>query len=281
MPMWNAQAVVIGDELYVGGGETLDNYRDDARLYIYYLSGNLWNSIDAPVYRFSLTTYHSQLVLVGGWEYVGEIPGVLTNKLWTLSKHDEVQEILPPMLTKRYSASALGHGDHLIVAGGGGDVPDLLSVVETYHGKSRQWFSIEPLPTPCSSMKSTVYNKHWYLIGGCGQKQEVYYASLDSLTASYDNLLLDGAWKRLPDVPLECTSVGVFGNQLITVGGELEFPSSAVNAYSPSSQSWIHVGDTPAPLSDTCTVVVPSGELMVIGGLPQSVSNVLRLTVKG
>ena len=279
--MWNTQAAVIGDNLYVGGGETLDNYRDDARLYIYSLSGNLWDYMDVPVYRFALTTYHSQLMLIGGWEYVGEMPGVLTNKLWTLSKHDELQETLLPMPTERYSASALGHGDHLIVAGGGGDVPDLLSVVEIYHGKNRQWFSIEPLPAPCSGMKSTVYDEHWYLIGGCGQKQEVYYASIDSLIASCKNLLQNGAWKRLPDTPLECTSAAMFGKRLIIVGGELVSPSSAVNAYSPSSQSWIHVGDMPAPLSDTCAVVLPSGELMVVGGLPESVSNVLRMTIKG
>ena len=280
VPIWNTQAAVIGDKLYVGGGETPDNFRDDARIYIYCLSANHWDTMDAPVYHFALTTYHSQLVLVGGWEFVGEMPGVLTNKLWTLSKHDELQEVLPPMLTERYSASAIDHEDHLIVAGGG-TVLDLLNVVEIYRGKNRQWFSVEPLPKPCSGMKSTVYNKHWYLIGGCGQEQEAYFASLDSLIASCEKLLQNTPWKRLPDVPLKCTSTAVFGNRLIIIGGELASPSSAVNAYSPSSQSWIHVGDMPAPLSDTCTIVLPSGELMVIGGLPESVSNVLKMTVMG
>ena len=77
--MHDAQAVWLWDKLYVGGGVTsgskrvtVGSNRDAGRLYIYTPTIDTWNRIDTPVYWFALITYHSQLELVGGREYVGE-----------------------------------------------------------------------------------------------------------------------------------------------------------------------------------------------------------------
>ena len=106
--MLNAQAVCMRDKLYVGGGVAVGSNRDAARLYIYTPTTDTWNHIDTPVYQFALITYHSQLVLVGGLEYVGEWNGgPVTNKLWILTKNDQWRETLPPMTTKRWRASAV------------------------------------------------------------------------------------------------------------------------------------------------------------------------------
>ena len=80
-------------------------------------------------------------------------------------------------------------------------------------------------------MKSTVLDGHWYLMGGVGQKEEVYYASLDSLVASCQpsEKPLPSVWKRLPDVHHECSSIAVFGNRLIALGGlRGRSPSSSI-----------------------------------------------------
>ena len=98
----DARAVWLKDKvyMYVGGGVTSGSLRDRARLYIYTPATNEWTILDTPVYYFTLTTYHSQLVLVGGMEYVGEnFWGVFTNKLWTLCEDGQWQETLPPMPT--------------------------------------------------------------------------------------------------------------------------------------------------------------------------------------
>ena len=80
----DARAVWLKDKVYVGGGATSGSLRDHARLYVYTPATDTWSKLDTPVYFFALTTYHSQLVLVGGKEYVGgNIEGKPTSKLWT------------------------------------------------------------------------------------------------------------------------------------------------------------------------------------------------------
>ena len=289
--MVNAQAVWLGDKLYVGGGFTsgskgrrrrdiirvrlrpgpetsltLEGRKDDARLCIYTPTTDTWSVIDTPVYYFALVTYHSQLVLVGGMEYVGEESvRPVTNKLWTLTGRDRWRETLPPMTTKRYSASAVEFAD-ILVAGGQDDKGRNVDIVEVYNG--HHWTKVQCLPKPCCFMKSTVLNGHWYLMGGGGQEKEVYYASLDSLVASCQpsEKPLPSVWKRLPDVPHKRSSTAVFGNRLIAVRGGYLSPSSSIHAYSPHTQSWVHVGDMPVGLYSTCTAVLPTGELMVIEG---------------
>lgn len=285
--MWDMQAVWIEGMLYVGGGETSGGYRNDASVYIYTPAKDVWHIMEAPVYWFALTIYRSQLIIIGGFKFVGETEaGILeaTDKLWTLNGLKQWKEVLPPMPTKRCSASALGYGNYLIVAGGGeGITLDLLDIVEIYI--DHQWSRANSLPTSCASMKSAVFDDHWYLIGGYGQKEEIYYVSLDSLIASCSpsatkSSLSSCEWERLPDIPLECkyASATIFENQLVVVGGEQVDPSTVIYAYSPRSQSWVTVGFLPAALSNTCATVLPTGELMVIGGKPESISKVIKMT---
>ena len=107
--MSGAQAVWLGDKLYVGGGFTSGRQRDNASLYMYTPTTDTWSRINTPVYFYALITYRSQLVLVGGKEYAGEgIDGPVTNKLWTLTEHGQWREILPPMSKNRYHASVVG-----------------------------------------------------------------------------------------------------------------------------------------------------------------------------
>jgi hypothetical protein len=290
----DAQAVWLGDKLYVGGGWTSESRRDDARLYIHTPTTDTWSHIDTPVYYFALITYHSQLMLVGGTKFVGEytvrdVP--VTNKLWTLIEHDQWRETLPPMKTKRHKASAVEFANKILVAGGKDDEGRDFDIVEVYN--DHHWAEAQYLPKPCCFMKFTVLNGIWYLMGGQGQElpsspgscfevralkkigghgdkarqvYEVYYASLDSLVASCrpSGKPLLSVWKRLSNVPHVHSSTAVFGNRLITVGGK--GPSSFIHAYSPHTRSWVYVGDMPVRLESVCTAVLPTGDLMVIGG---------------
>ena len=264
--MSNAQAVWLRDKLYVGGEPTIGSNRDHASLYIYTPTTDTWNHIDTPVCWFAVITYHSQLVLVGGMVYVGDWRiGPVTNRLCTLTEHDQWRETLPPMTTKHQRASAVEFADNILVAGGNDDEWRIIDIVEVYNG--HHWAKAHCLPKPCRWMKSTILNGHWYLMGGEGQGKEVYYASLDSLVASCQpsEKPLPSVWKRLPDVPHDCSSTAVFGNRLIAVGGG-GVGYSSIHAYSPHTQSWVHVGDMPVGLGSTCTAVLPTGKLMVIGG---------------
>ena len=282
--MDDAQAVWLEDKLYMGGGYTfytLESHRHEARLYIYTPTTNMWDAMDTPVYWFAITTYHSQLVLVGGREYVSPGGGPVSNKLWTL---DEIglQETLPPMRVRRFGASAVSHGDHLLVAGGASDTS--LDVVEVYSDHS--WSCAQPLPKPCADMKSTVRDGHWYLMGGNYQGTDVYFASLDSLISSCQSSETSqpsSVWKRLPDVHNTHSTPSVFGNRLTAIGGRQGYPPiTSIHAFSPHIQSWVPVGDLPFKGYHTCTVVLPSGELIVMGGSYSNKANkVCRATLKG
>ena len=268
--MIDAQAVWLGDKLFMGGGWTSGSKRDEARLYIYTPTTDTWSHIDTPVYRFALIIYQSQLVLVGGMEFVGEgRDGPVTKKLWTLTEHGQWRETLPPMRTKRWRSSAVEFAGNILVAGGWDDKGKQTDIVEVYN--DHHWAIAQCLPKECYCMKSTILNGHWYLMGGYGQGKEVYHASLDSLIASCQpsEKPLPSVWKRLPDVRHKRSSIAVVGNRLIAVGG-YPSPSSSIHAYSPYNQSWVRVGDMPVGHHSTCTAVLPTGELMVIGGSLES-----------
>ena len=178
----------------------------------------------------------------------------------------------PSMTTKRYIASAVSEGDHLIVAGGkGGSHVCPLDEVEVYDG--HQWRKVQSLPRACTWMKPTLHEGNWYLAGGMGQGTEVYQTSLKSLIATSEGAGQTSVWRKLPNAPLERSATAILGDQLITVGGG---PGcrSAIHTYSPSTNLWVHVGDLPVACHSTCTIVLPTKELMVVGG--ESDSGLLR-----
>ena len=279
---WDTQAVWLRDKIYIGGGRTSRTSSEDAaKLYSYSPSKHKWGAVsNHPVYLFALTTYQFHLVLVGGVE---SSDGSITNKLWTLHENDEWKNVLPPMTIERACASAVSHEEHLLVAGGTCDVysPDPLDSVEVYDGNTGQWATAQPLPQPSWFMKSAVLNESWYLLGGYEQDEEVYFASLDLLIASYEAseaLEASSVWSKLPDVPSMYSSIAVIGNRLISMGGFP--PNSDIHTYSPYTRSWMHIGEMSVALRSSCSIVVPTGELVVIGGLPTSDSKLQKFTVE-
>ena len=265
----DAHAVWLKDKVYVGGGTTPGIIRDLARLYSYTSATNTWTMLDTPVHWFALTTYNSQLVLVGGNKYVS---GSLTNKLWTLSENDQWQETLPPMPAQcDDGASAVSHGDHLLVIDG--SYPN--NRVYVYNG--HHWARAQHPPQRLVCIKSTVFNGHWYLMGKGGKllpsETCVYSASLDSLLASCQPLASEtsqssSVWKTLTDVPSGYCYPAVFGNRLVAVGGLLPFTTTSLHAYSSFTQSWVHMEDAPNPSNDifSCAIALSSNELMIVKG---------------
>ena len=64
MGMYNAQAVVLGNKVYIGGG--IMDPGSSSRLLVYDYTKESWEILNTPVQWYAFTTYHSQLVLVGG-----------------------------------------------------------------------------------------------------------------------------------------------------------------------------------------------------------------------
>ena len=65
--MLDAQAVVLNNKVYVGGGFTGDD-TTSSNIYTYDPTMDTWETLQSPSKNSALTTYHNKLLLVGGWE---------------------------------------------------------------------------------------------------------------------------------------------------------------------------------------------------------------------
>ena len=186
--MSHLQCVLLHDVLYVGGGHTLS--ANDAKLFI---SKNVtehlvWDVCRTPTERYALTTYHSQLVLVGGRE-----PSTLepSKMLWTLPSDARMkwQPSIREMLTRRFGASAMNTGtpEYLVVAGGMGvGGYNILNTVEVFTGM--EWCTVEPIPEAYSYPKWASHEGKCYLsvCGGYPQDSVAYSCDLKLLLKSCD-----------------------------------------------------------------------------------------------
>ena len=140
-------------------------------------------------------------------------------------------------------------------------------------------------------MRHTMIGNMLYLIGGAEgftvstYKKTVMSTSIPQLV---DSCLLPSRiqWRSLsiPSVPYYKSASASLGGCLLVVGGmkDLALPPkpksvvTSVHAYCPFTSSWVLVGELPQPLYACITATLPTGELLVIGGI--SSSNVLTST---
>ncbi len=252
--MIDASSVCLNGTIYVGGGSTnKPGWRAEAALYSFKPGvDTTWTVTDTPTYYYTLVVHDSELLLVGGYEYHTKM---ITNKVFTM-RDGQFVEALPPMKEIRRSPSAVSSGSALVVAGGLGTTV-ALSSVEVF--KDGQWTTAPSLPLAGYDRKSALHGDQWYLI--CLRK--IFRTSLQSLISGSDQ----SPWETLPDAPNRYSAAALFGGRLLSIGGgDYGNPTTAISAFSSSTQSWEHVADMPLPLKYSSAVVLPTGELMVIGG---------------
>ncbi len=271
--MRGASSMYLNGILYVGGGLTdKPSYRADASLYSFKPGvDSTWTVTDTPTYFYTLVVHDSELLLVGGREYPTK---EITNKVFTM-RDGQFVEVLPPMKERRESSSAVSSGSGLVVAGGLGTSGGLSSV-EVF--KDGQWTTAPSLPSAGSVLQSALHGDQWYLITSFGK---VFRTSLQSLISGADQ----SPWETLPDAPNSSSAAAFFGGRLLSIGGgDYGNPTTAIYAFSSSTQSWVHVAGLPLPLGESSAVVLPTGELLVIGGKDKRGNcndKVLRAFLKG
>ena len=262
--MYNAWCVSLLGKIYVGGGDTPPSQNP----YKLFISSDLksWDVFNTPTRYYALTTYHSQLVLIGGMRRNWDP----TNKVWTTgAERIKWQLSLPPMKTSRYSSSAINTRckqsltECIVVSGGMEKHNTQLNTVEVF--VQGEWSIVQSLPRKCSFIKCTIHDGILYLMGSENQQQNfVFYCKLDSLLSSLQSN--DTLWKT-SQVPCKHSSCVTFHHHLVSVGGTPSSSSSSsdIHAYSPLTRSWLYVGDLPIEL-DSASTVISTGELVVIGG---------------
>ncbi len=263
----SVQSVVIGDTVYVGGG---DAFNDRDKCTVMKLEQDQWTKLpEYTAYWFAMTSLANRLVLVGG----GDLRNYKSTNQLSVFESGEWTHPYPPMNIARDFSTAVSFNHHIIVAGGRDDKGRTSSSVEVLDVASRRWYIAQSLPNPQSGLKSTLIGNTLYLMGGCDHTRSatktVYHVYLNELIAkALSNLDTPTLWQTLQEVPLVQSAPLSIGRSLLAVGGRDDRgnTSSSIHLYQPDTRRWVKVGDLPtARYSSTCSVL-PSGEVIVAGG---------------
>ncbi len=192
------------------------------------------------------------------------------------------EEEMPSMPTARLGAVAVALGCDLVVAGGYGRNKSRLKVVEIFNMPSKSWYTGINLPYSAAEFKAALsHGNEWYLLGGASNTRNAAICiSLKKMIkkcivpmAGQDN---DGenheqiGWINLPTLPHDFSSVAVFGDCLVVLGGEGGFFRSScydnIHVYEPHRQQWVRIASMPCALSKCTAVSLSSGNLLVMGG---------------
>ena len=230
-----------------------------------------------------------QLVAVGG---ESTTDGCASNNVYTYNEQsNEWNETIPPMPTGRIFPGCLSLPSVLIVAGGCCDLPLMhtTNVVEIFKPDTSQWYTADPLPTPCIGVSLVAIGDTCYALGGLNLEPRVYISqsnstSVDNLVGTatpsiqsspiYESDLDDenivSSWKEHPDTPTYRPTGAVLAGNLIAVGGTETDEGGAtkkdVYMYSPSANSWVYISDLPAPRYAAGVASLSPSEILVIGG---------------
>ena len=269
------EAIVVRKDVYVKCGGTVFKHS---------ITEYTWSTLpETPVTFFSIGYLRQKIILVGGLlrsskQVTGDIDEFdEASQQWVRST------FIPPMPTARLGSTAVSwiSPTALIVCGGSNEHDEPMNVVEVYHSRTSQWHAVSPLPVPRDWTTYTVIHNVLYLVGGFDYAETstktVLCASIPQLLESclQPSRTSPVQWQSLsiPDIPNYWSTAASLGGCLLVLGGNTKpnisvGPSlSSVHAYCPSSSSWVLVGELPQPLARCITATLPTGELLVTGGM--------------
>ena len=223
---------------------------------------------------FSIAIVNNQLVVVGG---VDVRTDKRTNQLAVWNEQSKSwTHPLPPMTTACSSPSVATHNNRwLVVMGGAGDGTVLSRVEILDTTGSGQWYQAAPLPQQCYCVSTATIGNMCYLLGDFSRR----VLSNTVFSVQFDELISQAVsqpvgtnapptptpWMTLPNTQLSLSTFLAINGALLAVGGTGD--STAIYHYQGSSRSWIKAGELPAARSRCCCTVLPSGEVLVAGGL--------------
>ena len=259
----NPHVVVIGSQVYIGGGTT-------RAVMVYDIYDDEMNELPPLDYEFyGMTAHNSQLVVVGGRHHSSYKK---TNKLsvWD-TEHSVWTHPYPPMTIPSTVSSVISYDRFILVVGGSGEDGKYLARVQVLDSTNRRWCQTTPLPEPCVYLTSCVIGNMVYLLGGLIRdvwipNEHVFSVSLDKLISnavSPSTGATPSPCSTLENLPVKLSTALALQGSLLAVGGR---GSSAIHAYQPSSKSWVKVGDLPREQWACGCAILPNGELLVAGG---------------
>ena len=249
--------------VYVGGGGT-SSLDDRYLIQQYSPTDDTWSTLPpAPVYFFGMGDLNGQLVIVGGrtrQHYV-------TGKVHTLnSSTQKWVESIAPMPTARSRPAVYSQPSCLTVVGGGDQRGKYLSDVEIFMPHTSQWHkTTSPAPSP---LTTTVINNKCFIAEYSSTKVYQLCMSLQQTTTDSANTpQVITEWTNLCDLPHSGCCLCSINGCLLAVGeGSWRNPITTILGFSPITNTWKTVGELPEPRRHCTTVLLPTGELLVMGG---------------
>jgi hypothetical protein len=284
MEISTGNSTVVNGKVYFGGAVTTEE--DECTIYCYDPFQDLWSALPPFNFRhFGLGHIEGNLVTVGGAK---QRPSrERTNDLYVfIESTGRWRKAYPPMPTARSSTVVFSLEHALIVAGGYSRKGERKvsenttgNIVEVFKVKESQWCRADNLPLAVQNMSGVVLNSCIYFIRGIrvgATYSQVISSSISKLIknavpvnesmGTEKSKASDGdtasPWKMLPDIPTNKTAITSLAGLLITIGGE----ENTIHTYSPSIDSWVHVGSLPELRLLTTISVLSPMEILMIGG---------------
>ena len=155
--------------------------------------------------------------------------------------------------------------------------------METLDTNTLQWSSVSSLPEALMYPNMTLCNGQLYL----SQHSKIFSCSVEELLKSHKsffNFFSRSVWTKLEDIPVPYwASLTTLRGQVLAVGGRDQYQyggtqTGAIHQYNKSTNSWSVIGEMPTPRTCPIVVVLPSHELIVVGGVHCAVTEIASST---
>ena len=286
------QSVFVNNRIYFAG---TGNSADECKVQCYDPPKDKWSPLPLlPVRYFGLGQVNGELVAIGGVKKSIDMP---TNEVYIYDAGiDRWKQTISPMPTSRAFPGVLSLQSIVLVVGGLVELYDdeYTSAVEVYKSDTTQWYKVDSLPTVCQHISTIAHGSLCFILAKCngtnGKVTKGFHASADDLIQNAVPAGLIQArntqslWKELLNVPSYKPAAAILDGHLIALGGWKTSKERArkreIYAYSLSLNSWIYIGDLPAPRSSIAVAILSRSEFMVMGGYDGD-DNRVRMVCKG
>ena len=154
----------------------------------------------------------------------------------------------------------------------GGRLIGGIATVEVLNTETLQWSTCT-----ASSFPKGVPYPQMITCGGClylaDDKSNVFSCSVEDLLKSTNSSDGGSVWTRLASIPiLVGSTLATLRGRVLAIGGYNKYsdPTGAIHCYDVATNSWSVISEMPTPRCRVLTAVLPSNELVVVGGFKAS-----------
>ena len=266
---------------------------------IYSYETGTWSTLPrCGRWEFAMAVINGLLTVIGGLRSVRPLHCDSLVSLIGDGQERKWVEHFPPMPTKRAKPAVVCSGKSLVVAGGDGEGFRQLNTIDVMDTVTLQWYTASNLPSSCRLGFATLCGDQIYMRSGpSGQwTQAMLTCSLtDFLQSSQPPLHVQSrqklgarfgilkqrkenehpnVWREVAKLPYQYTTITSMYGQLLAVGGvdptkedpHARKPTDSIHRYNPTNDRWEVISHMPTARCDCLVTVLPSNELMVVGG---------------